>query len=103
MRINDRELISGLRNYIEDLRAIERSQRDQQRVQGGRIEGRDRVEISRRSREAEKARKVVERTPDMDEKRVRELKDAIEQGRYNVKGEAVAENIIRRSIVDTLL
>ena len=102
MRVNDKNLISDLRNYIEDLRNI--GGRTKAPAQQGRVEaGRDRAHISRRAKEAEQARKAIEATPDVDEKRVKELKKAVEQGTYNVRGEVVAESMIRRSLIDALL
>lgn len=102
MKINNKELISGLRNYIDHLRGTERGEK--RSIQETKVEaGRDRVEISRRSREAERTRKAIERVPDVNEKKVAKLKKTVEEGTYNVKGEVVAESLIRRSIVDNLL
>ena len=63
----------------------------------------DKVEISKRSKEIQKVRETVEASPDVRMDKVKKLKNEIESGSYNVKGEAIAEEVIKRSLIDTLL
>ncbi len=63
----------------------------------------DSITISQKSREVQKAMKVVEQLPDVREGKVKELQQSIENGSYNVKGEAIAEGMIKHSLVDTIL
>ena len=53
----------------------------------------EKVSISSISRDVKLAKKAIEELPDVREERVRELKDQIEQGTYNVSGEKIAEKI----------
>jgi len=63
----------------------------------------DSITISQKSREVQKAMKVVEQLPDVREGKVKELKESIENGSYNVKGEAIAESMIKHSLLNTIL
>jgi len=53
----------------------------------------EKVSISSISRDVKLAKKAIEELPDVREERVRELKDQIEQGTYNVSGEKIAEKM----------
>ncbi len=56
--------------------------------------GGDRVEISRRSREAAQAREVLASTPPVRGEKVAELKSQIENNTYEVKPDKVAHKMI---------
>ena len=53
----------------------------------------EKVSISSIARDVKLAKKAIEELPDVREERVRELKDQIEQGTYNVSGEKIAEKM----------
>ena len=53
----------------------------------------EKVSISSISRDVKLAKKAIEELPDVREEKVRELKDQIEQGSYNVSGEKIAEKM----------
>lgn len=53
----------------------------------------EKVSISSISRDVKLAKKAIEELPDVREEKVRELKDQIEQGTYNVSGEKIAEKM----------
>ena len=53
----------------------------------------EKVSISSISRDVKLAKKAIEELPDVREERVRELKDQIEHGTYNVSGEKIAEKM----------
>ncbi|MBI5234187.1 MAG: flagellar biosynthesis anti-sigma factor FlgM [Deltaproteobacteria bacterium] len=63
----------------------------------------DSVSISKRSREAQGVREIIDAVPGVRNDRVEELKRAVSDNVYNVNGEAVAGAIIKSSIIDTLL
>ena len=54
----------------------------------------EKVSISSISRDVKLAKKAIEELPDVREERVRELKDRIERGTYNVSGEKIAEKML---------
>jgi len=62
----------------------------------------DKVEISERSKEINRIRELIEKIPEVREDKVNELREAIDKGVYNIKGEIIAENIIKKSIIDTV-
>ncbi len=62
----------------------------------------DRVEFSARSREMQKIYEVLQKTPDVRSEKVAELKRLIEEGRYHVKSEDLAEKIIKESLLDLI-
>lgn len=63
----------------------------------------DKVELSVQSKElSKKINDVLEMTPEVRADRVTDLKAAIQEGRYKVDSEAVADKMIRQSIIDVL-
>lgn len=62
----------------------------------------DRVEFSARSREMQKIYEVLQTTPDVRAEKVSELKKLIEEGRYQVKSDELAEKMIRESLLDLI-
>lgn len=62
----------------------------------------DRVEFSARSKEMQKIYEVLRSTPDVRSERIAELKREIEMGRYHVKSEALAEKMLKESLLDLI-
>lgn len=62
----------------------------------------DKVEISAQSKEIKKINDVLEMTPEVRGDRVAELKKLVQDGRYQVNNEALAEKIINESIIDLI-
>jgi negative regulator of flagellin synthesis FlgM len=60
----------------------------------------DKVELSARSKEMQKIHEVLQKTPDIRAERVASLKKQIEEGTYDVKSEAIADKMIKESILD---
>jgi len=60
----------------------------------------DKVELSAESKEIKKINDVLEMTPDVRADRVAELKKQIQEDRYHVDSEAVAEKMIDQTIID---
>jgi negative regulator of flagellin synthesis FlgM len=60
----------------------------------------DKVELSVQSKEMQKVYDVLQMTPDVRDEKVSALKKSIQEGQYQVDSEAVAEKIIRESILD---
>ncbi len=63
----------------------------------------DKVEISSRSQEIENLAAQAKAQPSVREEKVETLKQAIEQGTYNAKGEIVAASILKNTILDEIL
>jgi negative regulator of flagellin synthesis FlgM len=62
----------------------------------------EKVELSQKSKEIQKIKKLAEESPEIREKKVAELKQKIEQGTYNVKGEKVAQKILEDLLLDLI-
>jgi negative regulator of flagellin synthesis FlgM len=60
----------------------------------------DRVDLSDQSKEMKKIYVVQQMAPDIRTERVNEVKKLIEQDRYHVDSQAVAEKMIRESIFE---
>jgi negative regulator of flagellin synthesis FlgM len=59
------------------------------------------VEISSTAQEIQQVKRQINGLPDIREQRVAELKSQIENGTYNVSGDAIADLIIRRTLADS--
>jgi negative regulator of flagellin synthesis FlgM len=55
----------------------------------------DKVEISSQSRDMQKIHDILAQTPDIRSEKVAALKKAIEEGRYQVSAEKIAEKMIQ--------
>ncbi len=63
----------------------------------------DKVEISSRKQEIQDLAARAKAQPVVREEKVESLKQAIEEGTYNAKGEIVARSILRSNILDEML
>lgn len=63
----------------------------------------DKVELSTRKQEIERLKENARTQPAVRQERVEELKQSIEDGTYNAKGELVARSILKSNILDELL
>lgn len=62
----------------------------------------DRVEFSARSREMQKIYEVLRAAPDVRSDKVSEIRKQIEEGRYRVDSDTLAEKIIKESLLDLI-
>jgi negative regulator of flagellin synthesis FlgM len=62
----------------------------------------DKVELSTQSREMHRAHEVLQMTPDVRAEKVNAIKQRIEEGQYRVDSQAVAEKMIRESLLDLI-
>jgi negative regulator of flagellin synthesis FlgM len=60
----------------------------------------DRVDLSQESKEMKKIHAVLEMTPDIRNERVNELKKEVDEGRYQVNNQGVADKMIRESLFE---
>ena len=60
----------------------------------------DQVDLSQESKEMKKIYSVLETTPDIRNERVNELRTEVNQGRYQVNSQGVADKMIRESLFD---
>ncbi|MBW2636548.1 MAG: flagellar biosynthesis anti-sigma factor FlgM [Deltaproteobacteria bacterium] len=62
----------------------------------------DKVNLSSTARDIQQAEKAIEKLPDVREENVRELKDQIEAGKYDVNGEKIAGKMLGESLLDIM-
>ncbi|NWG13345.1 MAG: flagellar biosynthesis anti-sigma factor FlgM [Acidobacteria bacterium] len=62
--------------------------------------GPDRVELSVRGLQYQHLEELLHATPEIREAKVEQIRNAIQSGTYNVRGEQIAENIISGSLID---
>lgn len=60
----------------------------------------DSVKLSKEALELQKANEKLKEIPDVNEDKVNELKNRIENGSYKIDSEKTADNMIRESIVN---
>lgn len=58
------------------------------------------VDLSTKARDIQQATVKVSQLPDVREEKVREIKDQVEKGTYNVSGEQIADKMMGETIVD---
>lgn len=62
--------------------------------------GSDNVSLSAKARELQEAREALDAAPEVRKEKVEEIKGRVEAGTYNVKAEAIADAIIKASLLD---
>ena len=63
----------------------------------------DEVTISREALSAQQVRKYLQEMPEVRTGRVLELQERIQSGTYDVSGEEIADKMLGRSIVDSII
>ncbi len=63
----------------------------------------DQVTVSERAKEIGRLQVEVSKLPEIRTDRVEEIKNAINAGTYDVKGEAVAGKLLKEAIIDSLV
>ncbi len=63
----------------------------------------EKIELSDKARDIQSAKKAMENVPDIRTEKVEKLKEAISKGVYNVKGEVIADKMMKQSILDFIL
>jgi negative regulator of flagellin synthesis FlgM len=73
---------------------------------GGQVDGvvpQDQVLVSDQAREIGRLQAEVSKLPDVRTDRVEDVKNAINNGTYNVKGEAVAGKVLTEAVIDSVI
>ncbi len=102
MKVKGDESFRFLGAYLA--RAQEASERASVRSVGKRDGGvSDTVEISGLARHLKDLTRVVSSVPEVNTDRINEVRRNIDSGQYRVQSESLAEDLIRRAILDHLL
>jgi flagellar biosynthesis anti-sigma factor FlgM len=102
MKIGSEQTLVNLEAYIKNTQNSEElkpslKQEPEKYVQT------ENVKLSNRARELQKAREVLEATPEIREEKVGQFKREVEAGTYSVREDKVAENMLRESIIDAFV
>lgn len=60
----------------------------------------EKVDLSTMAKEIQQAKVEVSKLPDVNEKKVQEIKTQVEKGTYNVSGEQIANKMVGESLLD---
>jgi len=60
----------------------------------------EKVNLSTKARDIQQLRDAVSQLPDVREDKVRELKDQVDKGAYDVNGQKIAEKMVSESLLD---
>ena len=63
----------------------------------------DKVMVSDRAKEIGRLQAEVSKIPDVRTDRVEDVKNAVNTGTYNVKGEAVAGKMLKEAVIDSVI
>ncbi len=99
MRITDKVDVGGV-NFQKPEKTKDKAEEGKP---GEVISKDDQVSLSGQAQEIGRLQTEVSKLPDIRTDRVEELKNAINSGTYNVKGEAVAGKLLKNAIVDKLI
>ena len=62
----------------------------------------DRVELSAKGREIQGLSEMIQSTPDTRDIKIEQIRNAIENGTYNVKAENIADKILSGNLIDDI-
>ena len=105
MKIPEKNHIVSLEAYIQKVNSGKKvgEQGDQQKPLNGVQTGEEKVQLSTRAKDIQRVKNIINTVPDIRTEKVNQLKRSIEDGTYNVKGEKVAEKMIKESLLDEIL
>ncbi|HMK56518.1 MAG TPA: flagellar biosynthesis anti-sigma factor FlgM [Dissulfurispiraceae bacterium] len=98
MRISDKIDVGGV-NFQKPDKAKDKASEGKPEA----VAQNDEVSLSGAAKEIGRLQAEVSKLPDIRADRVEEIKNAINSGTYNVKGEAVAGKLIKNAIIDKLI
>jgi negative regulator of flagellin synthesis FlgM len=102
MKISSEKSPIDLMAYV---RNTENQDRETPKVKGGLSETpqEEKVQLSSEAKDVQKAREILNSVPEIREEKVEPLKEKVEAGTYDVRGEKVAEKMLLESLIDVLL
>ena len=102
MKISSERSLIDLEAYIKNAQSSDEIKSSRGQEQGKAIQT-ERVKLSPKARDLQKIREVMEATPEIREEKVGQFKREIEAGTYSVKGDKVAERMVRESLIDAFI
>jgi negative regulator of flagellin synthesis FlgM len=103
MKINDLHQQSKITPYVSQMNGSPQTdsmKRDREAKENS--SSTDKVELSAQAKEMKKIHEVVQATPEVRATKVSALKKLIEEGKYEVESEAIADKMIKETILDLI-
>ncbi len=104
MKITNNKNNAALNAYVKGPSgkgSVKGGQATQKGQSAGKMAKSDKADISQKAATLSKVRESVDAVPEIRIDKVNEIKKAVDGGSYNVRGEKVADAIIRNAIVDS--
>ncbi len=97
MEITAKNSPINLENYIKNIRDKRKIGASSKQA-SEEISREDKVVLSPKAREIQEAKKILNSLPDIREEKVAHLKNQIENGTYQIKGEKIAVKMLKESL-----
>ncbi len=85
---------------IQQYQKIDKVQSESNPRVGGNPAPEEKVNLSTKARDIQQLRDAINQLPDVREEKVRELKEQVEKGVYDVNGQKIAEKMVAESLLD---
>ncbi|MDY6880763.1 MAG: flagellar biosynthesis anti-sigma factor FlgM [Desulfatiglans sp.] len=105
MEISGNDSSVNLGAYVKSVKAgkeVEVGPREAEKKVDKGIAGEDKVVLSPKAREIQKAKMLLASVPDVREEKVQEIRQRIEEGTYKVESKKIAEKIVKESLLNEL-
>jgi negative regulator of flagellin synthesis FlgM len=102
LEINDKNPLAVVNPSIRKLDIQRPAQRVNKKGESGSASNADQINLSARSREMQHIYDLIQSTADVRDARVEQIRNEIENGTYNVRGEQIAEKIIVGTLIDEI-
>jgi len=103
MKINDLHQQSNITPYVSQTNELPQTEplKKDRAVKENALSA-DKVELSAQAKEMKKIYEVVQAAPEVRAEKVSALKKLIEEGKYDVESEAIADRMIKEAILDLI-
>lgn len=98
MKVSDIKDVST--QYIQQYQRNESAAPAAEKQAAAQTKTTEKVDLSTMAKDIQKAKVEVSKLPDVREEKVREIKDQVDKGTYNVSGEQIANKMVGESIID---
>ena len=85
---------------LQQYQKIDKVQSESNQKVDGSAAPEEKVNLSTKARDIQQLRDAVNQLPDVREDKVREFKDQVDRGAYDVNGQKVAEKMVSESLLD---
>jgi len=102
MEITDKNPSINLKSYVKNIKDERKIANSPEKTSNEFIKE-DKVVLSSKAKEIQEAKKILDSTPDVREKKITQLKKQIENGTYEIDGKKIAVKMIKESLLNEVL